>query len=199
MEAVICARQLVCVLERALDRTLSWNTKETNMDSSMGKSSSSFPSNSTRRKQRSNSLSPNVLRLCKESDSACSSATIEFRLDGKHSVLDNGSATGKKEGVNQKEICAVKTHFSRDGVGRRRHSCVDAPPLLIVSAEDLRKQRTLLKPVNDRGGHGSVAQVVDMADVLRSTISRRRKFLDPSDEFVCGNNSSDSECSLENT
>ena len=198
MEAVVCARQLVCVLERALDRTLSWNTKETNTDSSMGKSSSSFPSNSTRRKQRSNSLSPNVLRLCKERDSACSSATIEFRLDGKHSVLDNGSATGKKEGVNQKEICDVKPHFSRNGDGRRRRSCVDAPPLLIVSAEELRKQRTLLKPVTDRGAHRSVAQVVDMADVLRSTISRRRKFLDPSDEFICGNNISDSECSLEN-
>lgn len=197
MEAVICARQLVCVLERALDRTLSWNTKETNTDSSKGKSSSSFTSNSTRRKQRSNSLSPNV-RLCKESDSVCSSATIEFRLDGKHSVLDSGSTTGKNEGVNQKEICDVKPHFSRDGVGRRRRSCVDAPPLLIVSAEELRKQRTLLKPVTDRGSHGSVAQVVDMADVLRSTISRRRKFLDPSDEFICGNNGSDSERSLEN-
>jgi hypothetical protein len=67
-----------------------------------------------------------------------------------------------------------------------------------VSAEELRKQRTLLKPVPDRGAHGSVAQVVDMADVLRNTISRRRKFLDPSDEFIGGNNSADSECSLEN-
>lgn len=198
MEAVMCARQLVCVLERALDRTLSWNTKETNTDPSVGKSSSSFPSNSSRRKQRSNSLSPNVLRLCKESDSACSSATIEFRLDGNHSVLDNGSATVKKEGVNQKEICDMKPQFSRDGVGRRRRSCVGAPPLLLVSAEELRKQRDLLKPVNDRGVHGSVAQVVDMADVLRSTISRRRKFLDPSDDFICGSNRSDSECSLEN-
>lgn len=193
IEAVICARQLVCVLERALDRTLSWNTKETHTDSSVGKSSSSFHSNSTRRKQRSNSLSPNVLRLCKESDSACSSATIEFHLDGKHSVLGNGSATGKMEGVDQKEICDVKPQFSCDGVGRLRHSCVDAPPLLILSAEELRKQKTLLKPVTDRGVHGSVVQVVDMADVLRNTISRRRKFLDPSDEFVCGNNGSDTE------
>jgi hypothetical protein len=199
MEAVICARQLVCVLERALDRALSWNTKETNTDSSMGKCSSSFPSNSTRRKQRSNSLSPNVFRLCKERDSTCSSATTEFRLDGKHSVLDSDSATGKKEGVNQKENGDVKPHFIRDVVGRRRLSCVDAPPLLIVSAEELRKQRTLLKPVTDREAHGSVAQVFDMADVLRSTISRRRKFLDPSDEFICGSNRSDSECSLENT
>jgi len=198
MEAVICARQLVCVLERALDRTFSWNTKETNTDSSVGKSSSSFSTNSTRRKQGSNLLSPNVLRPCKESDSACSSATIELRLDGKHNVLDNGSVTDKKEGVNQKEICDMKPQFSRDGVGRRRRSCSDAPPLLIVSAEELRKQRALLKPVADRGVHGSVAQVVDMADVLRSTISRRRKFLDPTDEFICGNNRSDSECSLEN-
>jgi len=198
MEAVMCARQLVCVLERALDRTLSWNTKETNTDSSVGKSSSSFPADSTRRKQRSNLLSANALRLCKESDSACSSATIELRLDGKHSVLDNGSATGKKEGVNQQEICDMKPQFSRDGVGRRRYSCSDAPPLLIVSAEELRKQRALLKPVADREVLGSVAQVVDMADVLRSTISRRRKFLDPTDEFICGNNRSDSECSLEN-
>ena len=198
MEAVICARQLVCVLERALDRTLSWNTKETNTDSSVGKSSSSFPSNSTRRKQRSKSLSPNVLRLYKESDSACSSAKIKFRLDGKHSVLDNGSATVQKEGVNQKEICDVKPQFSCDGVGRRRSSSVNAPPLLIVSAEELRKQRTLLKPVTHRGVHGSLAQVIDMADVLRSTISRRRKFLDPSDEFIFENNRSDSECSFEN-
>jgi len=198
MEAVICARQLVCVLERALDRTLSWNTKETNTDSSLGKSSSNFPTDSTRRKQRSNLSSPNALGVCKEGDSACSSATIELRLVGKHSVLDNGSATGKKEGVNQKEICDTKPQVSRDGVRRRRSSCSVAPPLLIVSAEELRKQRALLKPVADRGVHGSVAQVVDMADVLRSTISRRRKFLDPTDEFICGNNRSDSECSFEN-
>jgi hypothetical protein len=112
--------------------------------------------------------------------------------------LDNGSATIKKEGVIQKEICDVKPQFSCDGVGRRRSSSVDAPPLLIVSAEELRKQKTLLKPVTHRGVHGSLAKVVDMADVLRSTISRRRKFLDPSDEFICENNRSDSEYSLEN-
>ena len=198
MEAVICARQLVCVLERALDRTSYWNTKERNMDSSVRKSSSSFPTNSTRRKRRSNSLSPNVLRRCKESDSACSSATIKFPSDGKHSVLHDGSATGKKEGVNQKEICDMKPQFSGDGVGRRRSSCVDEPPLLVVSAEELRQQRTLLKPVTDREIHGSVAQVVDMAEVLRNSIFQRRKFFYPSDEFVCGNNRSDSECSLEN-
>ena len=67
-----------------------------------------------------------------------------------------------------------------------------------MSAEELRKQRTLLKPANDRRVRGTVVQGLDMADVLRRTISRRRRFLDPSEEFICGNNRSVSECSLEN-
>jgi hypothetical protein len=199
MEAVICARKLVCVLERALDRTLSWNTNDRNIDSSVGKSSASSPRNSTRRKERSNSLSPSILRRCKETDSACSSTVIEFRPDGKHSVLDTDSAAGKQEGVNPKEICHVKPPFSCDGVGTPSCSYVDVPPLLIVSAEELQKQRTLLKPATDRVVHGTVVQVVDMADILRSTIFRRRKFLDPSDEVICGNNRQVSESSLENT
>jgi hypothetical protein len=197
MEAVICARQLVCVLERALDRTLSSNTNDRNAYSSVKKSSVSFPTNSTRRKQRSNSLSPSILRCCKEMDSACISTTIEFRPDGKHSDLDTDSAAGKMEGMNPKEICDVKPPLSCDGVATRC-SYIDAPPLLIVSAEELQKQKTLLKPATDRGVHHTAVQVVDVADILRNTISRRRKFLDPSDEFVCGNNRSVSECSLEN-
>lgn len=197
IEAAICARQLVCVLERALERTLSSNTNDRNTDSSVGESSASFSTNFTRRKQRSNSLSPSILRRCKETDAASTSTTIEFRPDGKHSVLDCDIAAGKREGVNPKEICDLEPPFSGDGVGTRC-SCVVAPPLLIVSAEELRKQRTLLKPANDRRVRGTVVQGLDMADVLRRTISRRRRFLDPSEEFICGNNRSVSECSLEN-
>jgi hypothetical protein len=192
-EAILHARQLVRVLERALDRALSLNTDRTSTESSLEYAST------TRRKQRSCSLSPNILRRCKRIDSMRSQVTSEPFRDREDRVLVADTGKIDKEGVNAEHTSDVKPPLSCDSVGTRRCYYGDAPYMLHVSPEQLRKQRALLKPAVDRRLHGAVVQVLDMADVLRNAITRRRKFMDPSEEFTCGTNRSVSEWSLEGT
>jgi hypothetical protein len=192
-EAIIHARNLVRILECALDRTLPLNT-----DGNKAKSSPQHAS-TTRRKQRSTSLSPDVLRRCKRTDSSCSAATSELFHDREDRVLGSGTGTTNKEGVTPEHSSEAKPQLSCDIVSTRRCCYGDAAYMLRVSPEELRKQRALLKPAVDRRLHGAVVQVLDIADILKNAITRRRKFVDPSEEFTCGTNRSMSEWSLEST
>jgi hypothetical protein len=190
-EAVKIARQLVCILECALDRVLPSSTNNASTESSLEKSSSSFSANTTRRKQRSRSLSPNILRDFERTDSTCCPSKTELRSDREHIISDADNGTSDKKKVNLEFICDVKHHDTRRFCHR------DVPALLHVTPDQLQKQRTLLKPVSDRRLHGSIVQVLDVADILKNAILRRREVMNPSDEFICGTNRSVSEWSLD--
>lgn len=190
-EAILHARQLVRVLERALDRALSLNTDRTSTESSLEYVST------IKRKQRSSSLSPNILRRCKRIDSMCSSASTKSFLDMEDRVLGPDTGVNYRKGLNAEHTSDVKPPVPCDSVSTRRWNYGDEPYMLYVSPEQLQKQRALLKPVAERRLHGSVVQVFNMADILKNAITRRRKFMDPSEEFTCGTNRSVSEWSLE--
>jgi hypothetical protein len=192
-EAVHHARQLVRVLGRALDSALSQKTNRTNTELPLDCASI------TRRKQRSRSLSPNILRRSKRSDSIRSPGATELSLRKKDSVSRADTDTNNKKGVDEEHTSDVKPSLSGDSVGSQRCYYGGEPYTLHVSPEQLRKQRALLRPAVDRRRHGAVVQMLDMADILKNAITQRRKFMDPSEEFTCGTNRSGSDCSLEGT
>jgi hypothetical protein len=198
VEAVLCARQLLRVLERALNRALSSNTDRSNTESSLRKLPTSISARITRRKQRPRSLSPNILRRCNGIDSVCSQTQIEICSDRDYSALGADTGASNTKWANEKEASDVKPPLSCDGVSMRSCCYRDASPFLSLSPEQLRKQRSLLKPASNRRIRGDVVQMLDMGDILRNAISRRRTCMDPTDEFICGTNRSVSEWSLEN-
>jgi hypothetical protein len=198
VEAVLYARRLLCVLERAMDRALSSNTDRSNTESSLRELSTSFSARITRRKQRARSLSPNTLRRCNGIDSVRGQTQTEICPDMDHSALGADTGTSNTKGTKVKQTSDVKPPLSCDGVSMRSCCYRGASPFLSLTPEQLRKQRALLKPAADRRIQGDVIQILGMADILRNAILRRRTFMDPTDEFVCGTNRSVSELSLEN-
>ncbi|KAJ4427573.1 hypothetical protein ANN_25221, partial [Periplaneta americana] len=187
MEAVLYARQLVCVLERALDRALSFGTCCDNNYSSSRKTTSR--SSNVRERKRSNSLSPNFLRRC---DGAKPEVIGSYKDNGIDDV-ETGTDVRRTRLDNSLQS-EVQTCTDRHRHHHKDSCCV---PLLSLSPEELQKQRSLLKPAADRRLHDAVAKVLDMADILKSAITRRRNVVDPSDEITCGTNRSISEWSLE--
>ncbi|XP_069700755.1 serine-rich adhesin for platelets-like [Periplaneta americana] len=187
MEAVLYARQLVCVLERALDRALSFGTCCDNNYSSSRKTTSR--SSNVRERKRSNSLSPNFLRRC---DDAKPEVIGSYKDNGIDDV-ETGTDVRRTRLDNSLQS-EVQTCTDRHRHHHKDSCCV---PLLSLSPEELQKQRSLLKPAADRRLHDAVAKVLDMADILKSAITRRRNVVDPSDEITCGTNRSISEWSLE--
>jgi hypothetical protein len=194
LEAVLYARKLLSVLEHALDKALSSSTDRNNTGSSV-----SLSTKITRRKQRARSLSPNVLRRCNGTDSVCNETGIEICSDGAYCALGGDTGTSNTKGAHAKQTCGAKPIISGDGVFIRSCCYRDASPFLSLSPEQLRKQRALLKPATERRIRGDVVQMLDMADILRNAISRRRTFVDPTDEVICGTNRSVSEWSLEDS
>jgi hypothetical protein len=194
LEAVLYAQRLLCVLERALDRALSSNTDNNNTESSMREPSTRFSARITRRKPRPRSVSPNILRRCNSIDSVRGQTQTEICSDMGHSAL----GISNTKGANVKQTSDVKPPLACDGVSMRSCCYRDVSPFLSLTPEQLRKQRALLKPATDRRIQGDVIQMLDVADILRNAILRRRTFTDPTDEFVCRTNTSVSEWSLEN-
>jgi hypothetical protein len=189
VEAVICARQLLRVLERALNRAFNSNTDRSNTEVSPWVLSTNFSAGRTRRKQRPRSLSPNILRHFNRIDSVCSQTQTEICSDRDYSALGADTGESNTKGANEKQTSDVKPPLSSSGVFMRSCCYRDAAPFLSLSPEQLRKQRALLRPATDRRIQGDV-QLFDMADILRNAISRRRMFIGPTDEFICGSNTS---------
>jgi hypothetical protein len=198
VEAVLYARRLLCVLERALDRTLSSNADRSNTESSLIEISTSFSARNTGTKQRPRSLSPNILRRCTGIDSVRSQTETEICSDRVDGVLGADTGTSNTKWTNAQQTSDVKPTLSCDGVSMRGCCYRHATPFLSVSPEQLRKQRALLKPAADRMIEGDVIQMLDVADILRNAVLRRRTFMDPTDEFVYEADRSVSEWSLEN-
>jgi hypothetical protein len=198
LEAVLYARKLLCVLEHALGKAMSSTTDRNNTGVSLREPSMSLSAKITRRKQRPRSLSPNVLRHCNGTVSVYNQTKTQTCSDRDHSALGADTGAGNMNGANTKQTSDVKPTLSCDGVFVRGCRYRDESPFLSLSPEQLRKQRALLKPAADRRIQGDVVQMLDMADILRNAISRRRTFMDPTDELICGTNRSVSEWSLEN-
>jgi hypothetical protein len=198
LEAVLYARKILCVLERALGKAMSSTTDRNNTGFSLREPSTSLSAKITSKKERPRSLSPKVLRHCNGTDSAYSQTKTETCSDRDPSALGADTGAGNMKGANTKKTLDVKSTLSCDGVFVRGCCYRDASPFLSLSPEQLRKQRALLKPAADRRIQGDVVQMLDMADILRNAIRRRRTFMDPTDELICGTNRSVSEWSLEN-
>jgi hypothetical protein len=198
MSAVLYARKLVSILEHALDRALSFNTDHRNTESAFRDPSTSFPADNTIRMQRPRSLSPNILRRCDGIDPAHRQTITGTCSDKNHTASDANTGTSNTTGANAKQTSDVKPPLSCSGACMRSCFYRGSSPFLSLSPEQLRKQRALLKPVTDRRVYGDAVQMLDMAVILRDAISRRREFMEPSDEFICGTNKSVSEWSLEN-
>ncbi|PSN56874.1 hypothetical protein C0J52_00659 [Blattella germanica] len=194
MEAVLYARQLVRVLERTLDRALSSARKTSSTNTSVR----CHYSEKRNENRRCRSLSPSLLRHCKGLNRAIftgSNNCVTSRENESLNVenLENHS-TDLPEKIND---CGYEKKLSCNGKCDNMNFC--KPYILSITPEQLQKQRALLKPAAQRSLQETVAQVLDMADILKNVISRRRLVMDPTEELICGTNRSVSEWSLENS
>ena len=184
MEAVLYARQLVRVLERALHKALSFSENLSKSDSRR----SCFTTNDSNKK-RCRSLSPKMLRYCCPVESPQSK---DFNLQNRGNVSDikcvSGSCTNLHLGETEDKgphkydyMMKYKKYYPR------------------VTADELQKQKDLLKPPTERVFQQTISQVYDTADILKNIICRRRKVIEPPDGFVSDANRSVSNWSLDSS
>jgi hypothetical protein len=190
LETLFYCQKLLRVLEHILTKAMSSST-DRNSGVSFRKPSSSLTVNNTRRKHRSKSIPPNVLRHYSYSahDYNLTETTTETCSETDHSAL--GPRTGrdnmKEDNINQ--TSDAKPEPSCDNISVNASCYRDACSSLSLCPEQLRKQRALLKPAAERKIKGNV-QMLNMAEILRNAISRRRTVIDPADDLVCGSSGS---------